>query len=189
MDDSTGCDTIDQLIEMTYGYARERVTTSAEGRLSKQNQSTSQQPLKVTDKRIFTAEGEVREEFRETVEASEQKAGPAEEQPPPDPKPAADEPPAQPHGRNVRDRGENPGTPFSVFLESLIVNAYMSMGMLRNPYAPETTVDLEAARQMIDLIIMLEEKTRGNLTEEETEFLTAHLGELKLKYLQRSKAL
>ncbi len=156
--------------------------------MPKQNQSSPQQPLKVTDKRIFTAEGEVKEEFRNAVEPSEEDAGVTAAPPAPEP----EKPEAQPleEGRkSTRDRGENPGTPFSLFLESLIVNAYMAMGLLRNPYAPETTVDLQAAKQMIDLIVMLEEKTRGNLTEEETEFLTAHLGELKLKYLQRSKAL
>lgn len=157
--------------------------------MSKQNKPASQQPLKVTDKRIFTADGDVKEEFRNTVEAGEQpeRADPA----PPEPETprAAPETAERPAGGAARDRGENPGTPFSLFLESLIVNAYMSMGLLRNPYAPEMPVDLQAAKQMIDLIVMLEEKTNGNLTEEETDFLTAHLGELRLKYLQRSKAL
>jgi hypothetical protein len=156
--------------------------------LPKQNQSSPQQPLKVTDKRIFTAEGDVKEEFRNAVEPSTEDGGRQAASAPPQPETPAPQPPDE--GRkSARDRGENPGTPFSLFLETLIVNAYMAMGLLRNPYAPETTVDLQAAKQMIDLIVMLEEKTRGNLTEEETEFLTAHLGELKLKYVQRSKAL
>ena len=158
--------------------------------LPREKEPKPQQSLKVTDKRIFTPEGELKEDFT---------AAPAET-PAPDTAPKAEEPrdpsrgtadssPGEPNRRNVREPGENPGTSFTLFLESLIVNAYMSMGMLRNPYAPEMPVDLQAARQMIDLIVMLEEKTKGNLSAEESEFLRAHLGELKLKYLQRTKAL
>ena len=147
-----------------------------------------QQSLKVTDKRIFTPEGELKEDFAasatETAAPKQKAEEPPEETPSPE-----DSAAGEPNRRNVREPGENPGTPFTLFLESLIVNAYMSMGMLRNPYAPEMPVDLQAARQMIDLIVMLEEKTSGNLSAEESEFLRAHLGELKLKYLQRTKAL
>lgn len=157
--------------------------------MSKQNKPASQQPLKVTDRRIFTAEGDVKEEFRNDVQSVEQPESAPGEPTTPEPQPMTPDTAEQPEGKTSRDRGENPGTPFTLFLESLIVNAYMSMGLLRNPYAPEMPVDLQAAKQMIDLIVMLEDKTRGNLTEEETDFVTAHLGELKLKYLQRSKAL
>lgn len=148
-----------------------------------------QQSLKVTDKRIFTAEGELKEDFAAgaaETPAPEQKAPPETREDTPG---NGDSAAGESNRRGVREPGENPGTPFTLFLESLIVNAYMSMGMLRNPYAPEMPVDLQAARQMIDLIVMLEEKTKGNLSAEESEFLRAHLGELKLKYLQRTKAL
>lgn len=145
------------------------------------------EPIKVTDKRIFTAEGEIREEYRASVTPTD----PSNQPPPP---PPSEQEPSKPadaspeeKGKKIRDKGANPGTPFTNFIESLIVNAYMSLGMLRNPYQPQTTVDLPAARQMIDIITMLSEKTRGNLTEEEAEFLGAHLGELKLAYVQRSK--
>lgn len=145
------------------------------------------EPIKVTDKRIFTAEGEIREEYKASVTPTE-----PSKQPPPPPPPERE--PAGPADasqadkkKRLRDKGANPGTPFTNFIESLIVNAYMSLGMLRNPYQPQTTVDLAAARQMIDIITMLTEKTRGNLTEDEAEFLSAHLGELKLAFVQRSK--
>ena len=146
------------------------------------------EPIKVTDKRIFTSEGEIREEYRQSVtpvEPSKQSPPPPRQEPPQDK--AAD---AQADRRKrIRDKGANPGTPFTNFIESLIVNTYMSLGMLRNPYQPQVNVDLTAARQMIDIISMLGEKTKGNLTEEEAEFLSAHLGELKLAYVQRSKSI
>lgn len=146
------------------------------------------EPIKVTDKRLFTADGDIREEFKSTVNPDAPVERPA---PAPEPNKAQPEPsPEPPHQKQhtVRDRAENPGTPFSNFIETLILQAYMSMGMLRNPYG-QGAVDLGAARQMIDIIALLGEKTHGNLTEDEEGFLQAHLGELKLAYVQRSKAL
>lgn len=143
------------------------------------------EPIKVTDKRIFTSDGEIRDEFKTTVTPVD-----ATQQPRTEPEPAAAaEPPAddKKHHR-VRDRAENPNTPFTNFVESLVVQAYMSMGMLRNPYG-QSAVDLGAARQMIDILNLLAEKTKGNLTEDEDDFLQAHLGELKLAFVQRSKTI
>ena len=54
---------------------------------------------------------------------------------------------------------------------------------------PQVAADLNAARQLIDILTMLTEKTKGNLTEDESEFVGAHLGELKLAYVQRSKSI
>jgi len=65
----------------------------------------------------------------------------------------------------------------------------MSLGLLRNPYQPQTKVDVAAARQMIDILVLLKEKTAGNLTADEDDFLDTHLGELKLAYVQRTKSL
>jgi hypothetical protein len=65
----------------------------------------------------------------------------------------------------------------------------MSLGMLRNPYQPKPTIDVGAARQMIEIMTMLKEKTAGNLTPDEQDFLDTHLGELKLAYVQRTKSL
>lgn len=146
--------------------------------------------IKVTDKRIFTTEGDLKDEFRDTVQPIERE--PAASVPS---EPLVEEPPTEtPKSKKSKKRSpgekiENPGTPFTLFLDSLIVNAYMSLGMIRNPYQPETPVDLEAARQMIDLIEMLEQKTAGNLEEEESEYLEAHLGDLKLAFVRRGKAL
>lgn len=149
----------------------------------------SSEPIKVTDKRIFTPEGEIKEEFRGSIHPSDR---PAEKPaPPPEtPRPAAkDEHASGDKKKTVRDKAANPGTPFTNFIESLVVNAYISLGLLRGPYQAQPVLDLDAARQMIDIIAMLVEKTKGNLTEEESEFLAAHLGELKLYYVQRSKAI
>jgi hypothetical protein len=151
--------------------------------------------IKVTDKRIFTADGEVREEFRQDIKPADPNATPVERpapkpeksQTPPPPKPVEGSPTGQERRRTLADKAANPGSPFANFIEPLIAQAYMSLGMLRNPYQPQTKIDAAAARQMIEIITLLDEKTRGNLTPEEDDFLSTHLGELKLAYVQRTK--
>ncbi len=162
--------------------------------------------IKVTDKRIFTPEGDIREEFRKDIRPSEPSFRKVEV---PAPAPAAEKPSAKPaepveerrtrmegpppggdRRRTLADKAQNPGTAFSDFVEPLIAQAYMSLGMLRNPYQPaKPTVDVGAARQMIEILTMLQEKTSGNLTPDEEDFLTTHLGELKLAFVQRTKSL
>lgn len=148
--------------------------------------------LKVTDKRIFTPEGDLREEFRNEIKPAEPQAAKPAERPaePPPAKPAeTKEPPREERRRTIADKAQNPGTPFSDFVEPLIAQAYMSLGMLRNPYQPKPQIDTAAARQMIEIITMLKEKTAGNLTADEDDFLSTHLGELKLAFVQRTKSL
>jgi hypothetical protein len=171
---------------------------------------TDKQPpkeLKVTDKRIFTPDGNIRDEFKQDIKpADPQQAAPprAPEAPAPPPNAAGaarderreerrqrNEPPpgGEDRRRTMRDKAENPGTPFTNFIEPLIAQAYMLLGMLRNPYQPQTKVDFDAARQMIEILTVLREKTAGNLTAEEEDFLETHLGELKLAFVQRTKSI
>jgi hypothetical protein len=168
--------------------------------------SPQKEQIKVTDKRIFTPEGDIREEFREEIRPSDPSLrkmeapapAPAAEKPPVKPAEPAEErrtraegpPPGGDRRRTLADKAQNPGTAFSDFVEPLIAQAYMSLGMLRNPYQPaKPTVDVGAARQMIEILTMLQEKTAGNLTPDEEDFLTTHLGELKLAFVQRTKSL
>jgi len=159
--------------------------------------------IKVTDKRIFTAEGEIREEFRQEItpvdpvaanpaEPSEKRAEKPEE-----PAAMAETKAAERkqtaggerRSRSVADKALNPGTPLADFIEPLIAQAYMSLAMLPNPYEPKPKVDVGAARQMIEILTMLKAKTAGNLTVDEDDFLSTHLGELKLAFVQRTKSL
>jgi hypothetical protein len=156
--------------------------------------------LKVTDKRIFTPDGEIRDEFKTEIRPSEQPAAPpppppeAEAQPeaPPqrDRRQRSEAPPAgEDRRRTMADKASNPATPFTNFIEPLIAQAYMSLGMLRNPYQPQSKLDPGAARQMIEILTLLRDKTQGNLTADEEDFLETHLGELKLAYVQRTKSI
>lgn len=149
---------------------------------------TSRPSIKVTDKRLFTEEGdlrdtspeEAREEPRPKVEGPKQ-SEPAES--------SAREPERYPETPPEHGEPEPPNTLFTSFLDSLIVNAYMALGLVRHPYRDEAEIDVQGARQMIDVIEMLEVKTKGNLTAEESEYLKAHLGELKLAFVRRSKSI
>src|SRR5437762_3458201 len=152
--------------------------------------------LKVTDKRIFTPEGDIREEFRGEIKPSEPQLGKPAEAASPAERPAqerretnAGPPPGGERRKTVAEKAENPGTPFADFAQQLIAQAYMFLGMLRSPHAPKPAVDVAAAREMIEILTMLKEKTAGNLTAAEDDFLTTHLGELKLAFVQRTKTI
>ncbi len=166
------------------------------------NDKQGPKELKVTDKRIFTADGNIRDEFKQDIRPSEQPAAPppppAEvkaEAPPPASEPQdrrqRSEPPpgGEERRRTMADKATNPATPFTNFIEPLIAQAYMSLGMLRNPYQPQSKLDPGAARQMIEILTLLRDKTQGNLTADEEDFLETHLGELKLAYVQRTKSI
>ncbi len=145
------------------------------------------EPIKVTDKRIFTATGEIKDEYLGKV-------NPVADPPvsmPPDPAVQATPPPPQQEAekaaepkKRVRDRAEDPGTAFSKFAQSLIIQAYMSLGLLANRYQPGAPPDLAAAKELIDILTMLAEKTSNNLSEDEDDFLKSHLGELKLAFVR-----
>ena len=168
--------------------------------MSKDNAPPKEQ-IKVTDKRIFTPEGEIREEFRGDIKPADPAAARPAAPPPAPPvaekKPPQEErrksvegpPPGGDRRRTMADKAQNPGTAFTDFVEPLIAQAYMSLGMLRNPYQPKPTVDAGAARQMIEILTMLKDKTEGNLTPDEDDFLSTHLGELKLAFVQRTKTI
>jgi len=61
--------------------------------------------------------------------------------------------------------------------------AMQQMGKLKNPISDKIERDLQQAQLSIDILDMLEEKTRGNLSEEESKLLKGILQELKLNYV------
>jgi hypothetical protein len=161
------------------------------------NEKPTPKELKVTDKRIFTPEGDIREEFQNEIRPAEpQPAIPSEpareqESTVPPPNAAAQEPPKprEERKRSMAEKAVSPGTPFANFIQSLVAQAYMFLGMLRDPRQPQPMFDAEAAHETIDILTLLREKTTGNLTPEEEDFFDAHLGDLKLAYVQRTKSI
>lgn len=76
---------------------------------------------------------------------------------------------------------------FSSFILSLATSALIHLGQEANPATGERSVELPAARQVIDLITLLEEKTKGNLTPDEENLLRQILFTLRLKFVEVEK--
>lgn len=78
--------------------------------------------------------------------------------------------------------GVLPPLDFSTFILSLSTSVVMSLGLVENPVTKQTEKEPAVAKQTIDLIALLKDKTKGNLTDEETKLLDDVLHELKVWY-------
>jgi Domain of unknown function (DUF1844) len=78
---------------------------------------------------------------------------------------------------------ESHPTDFSSFLLSLGSSTLVHLGELEHPEDAGTNKNLALAKQSLDILTMLEEKTRGNLSADETRLLEQLLYELRLKYV------
>lgn len=72
----------------------------------------------------------------------------------------------------------------SVLAMSIASSAAMSMGLVPYPHDNESKIDKELAKFNIDLLIMLQGKTKGNATEDEKQFLASLVSDLQMKYIQ-----
>ena len=89
----------------------------------------------------------------------------------------------------VSDSDDRPQVSFVAFIFSLASNAAVHFGDLPDPMTNERRpADLAAAGQLIDIIAMLEAKTRGNLTAEERQMLESVLYELRMRYVDAKKS-
>jgi hypothetical protein len=77
---------------------------------------------------------------------------------------------------------------FSSFIVSLAASAMHHLGEAPDPVTRQKSVDLVLARNTIDLLGMLKEKTANNLDEEEAKLLETLLFELRSKYLEAAKS-
>jgi len=83
-------------------------------------------------------------------------------------------------------KGPLPKVDFITFIMSLSSSALVHLGEVPDPVTGKKEVDLELARHTIDVLSMLKEKTKGNLSDEEENFFKNILFELKMKYVQRA---
>jgi hypothetical protein len=147
--------------------------------------------FKVVDRRLFTQEGELRkeaieqerreEEARKTAPASQAKSRTPEKRPagaPGDGKAAAEAP----------AESIEPSRNFQMLVDFLTRNAAAMMGGMADPRTGQAFLDLEGARDMIDMLDELREKTRGNLAKTDDDLLVEVVGSLKLSYMEVSKA-
>jgi hypothetical protein len=174
----------------------------------------SDKPFVVTDRRKFTSEGELRPDAerpaREAVPAPAPPAPPAAAAPEP---PAEPDVPPMPQPPTAEEReqsataynnlvdhldtavrasdpshGPIPPVNFSNIVHSVYMNAVMQLG-LAAPEGQKPRTDILGARQSIDMLAVLAEKTKGNLTEDEDKLLQTMLFELRLTFIELTQAL
>ena len=89
----------------------------------------------------------------------------------------------------MSEENERHRVSFVAFVLSLASNAAVHFGDLPDPMSNERRpADLAAAAQLIDIIAMLEEKTRGNLTAEERQLVDQVLFDLRMRYVDAKKS-
>lgn len=88
---------------------------------------------------------------------------------------------------NKQDDGTLPGIDFSTFILSLSHSAFMYLGAAPTPEGAEGGRNLVMARQTIDILSLLADKTSGNLSGEEERLLEQILYELRMRYVEASK--
>jgi hypothetical protein len=143
--------------------------------------------FKVTDRRHFTNEGDIVPESGESPAEAEPSTGPAAEAAAPEPEKAAPETPvAEEPAPGPPPGGEGEKMDFIHLVMSLAGTAYHSLGMPDPVTKQKGAVNLPAASQMIDLLAVLDEKTKGNLSPQEEQVITGVLTELRGLYVQAS---
>lgn len=161
---------------------------------------TKDKEIKVTDKRMFTPDGKLREEYRFLDEKSTEKSA-AEPAAPAAPPPAAEaarrpEPPSQREPQRPVEpppRVDLPPMPEELDAPSVFdlvamlaepVPIYLGDARLPDGQSAE---NLDMARFHIDLMDVLRQKTAGNLTAQESAFLEDLLYRLRVRYVQKSR--
>ena len=136
--------------------------------------------FRVIDRRPFNSEGELRKDVVEEQER-EAKREAVKAPPPPAEKPKAPAtlPPADAPKR---------APAFENLVRMLGQNAAMVLGAYADPQTGQPMIDPEAARELIDMLDALHEKTKGNLAPEEDNLLLDLLGKLKLTYVEINQA-
>jgi hypothetical protein len=160
------------------------------------SESKQDESFKVVDRRLFTPEGEFRKDVAEQQDR-EREAAPVLAGAKPAAVPSA--PGTGPlSAKEPAPTAIAPETPaadapkrsgaFENLIRSLGQNAAMLLGGYADPRTGQPVFDLEGAREMIDMLDVLREKTRGNLAPEEDTLLLDVLGNLKLAFMEMAKA-
>ena len=129
----------------------------------------------------------VDESWKEQAEQEKKKIlgpGPQQGKGPQAPSPEAAEE-ASPEGRPP-EAGELPTARFDLFLSGLTMEALIALGDMAHPTTRKQAANFPQAKYLIDLLGMLEEKTQGNLSADETKLLKDALYQLRMRYLGKT---
>jgi hypothetical protein len=89
-------------------------------------------------------------------------------------------------GKTEKTGGVMPQVTFATFILSLNQSALVNLGIVADPGTGQRGKNLPLAKQTIDILAMLEEKTKGNLAKEEERMLTSFLYDLRIMYVKES---
>ncbi|MFZ0930026.1 MAG: DUF1844 domain-containing protein [Syntrophobacteraceae bacterium] len=127
-----------------------------------------------------------RRRFVEGAEAEENKQEPRSEAA----SAAGEQKSAHPEEASSREeeqaRGPLPEVTLATFIFSLSSSALVHLGEIPEPETNRTQVDLPIAKQIIDTLGMLQDKTKGNLDQDEERLLKSVLYDLRMRYIQKS---
>lgn len=155
--------------------------------------------FKVTDRRLFNADGSPREvppEERPAPEQPKVETAPEVEQPAPTvaetaPPQETETLPDEDLDRELTEEevsaARDPAS-FLNFLMSIASNAASALGMMEHPVTHQRDVDLELGKHWIDVLGMLQKKTQGNLSTQEKQMLESLLSDLRMQYVSLSNA-
>ncbi len=139
----------------------------------------NQSGFKVTDRRLFNPDGTVREDAVREEPVKLEPVAPAAA-----PGPAIAAEPAF----EVSEEDADPNAPpeqtmFTEFLMGIASSAFIYLGLVEHPATGRRQVDMMAAKESIDMLVMLREKTKGNLTRGEEKFFEELLSDLKMQFI------
>jgi Domain of unknown function (DUF1844) len=151
-----------------------------------------EETFRVIDRRLFNSEGQIREEaLRE--EREEKAKAPAPEAKPEVPPAAGAAPAAAPAIPDLA--APEPAAPaipssrgFEMLVNFVAQNAAMLLGAYPDPRTGQAMLDLEGARELIDMLVALRDATRGNISPDDDRLLLDVLGSLQLSFMEMTKA-
>lgn len=146
------------------------------------NPQDDESSFRVIDRRLFTETGDLRPDAvaREAAEERAQSAKPAAPLAPAKEDPAAAAAPAAEPPKPLRG--------FQQLISFLAQNAVAMLGGYPDPRTGQAYLDLAGARELLDMLEALREKSRGNLAPEEDRVLVDVIGSLKMSYLEAQQA-
>ena len=95
--------------------------------------------------------------------------------------------PDVPESEPAAAEGQNFQIDFSTFVLSLTSSAFYHLGDMPDPTTGKTETNLPAVQQTIDMLMMLKDKTQGNLSPDEQKLLDQLIYELQMKYIEKTK--
>lgn len=159
-----------------------------------EDQNQEEEPeLKVTDRRKFNEDGSLREGV--TIDKEEPK--PEREEEPVSSSIITDESVADatsvsnvesPVSEEEETADDKDPASFVNFLSTLVTNAAAALGAIPHPVTGQKSVDLETGKYWIDVLSMLREKTKGNLSTQEDLLLANILSDLQMQFVSMNRA-